>query len=133
MAGTCGRCHGIDGVLDLKTFDLENPAPGAINHLVGGAPCAVKLVVEVLNRTPNKDAFCFERIDNGLRRAGAYRLEYVMLPDLPGKGPLTLTTEITVAPGPLAQLHVQVLLDCHAHAMDSMRHTGQYILSLLCR
>ena len=72
---------------------------------------AVKLVVEVLNRTPNKDAFCFERIDNGLRRAGAYRLEYVMLPDLPGRGPLTLTTEITVVPGPLAQIHVQVCLN----------------------
>ena len=87
-------------------------------NLECGGRCAVKLVVEVLNRTPNKDAFCFERIDNGLRRAGAYRLEYVMLPDLPGRGPLTLTTEITVAPGPLAQLHVQVFLICHAHAVN---------------
>ena len=69
----------------------------------------MKLVVEVLNRTPNRDAFCFERIDNGLRRAGAYRLEYVMLPDLPGSGPLTITTEINVVPGPLAQIHLQVL------------------------
>lgn len=65
-------------------------------------------MLEVPNHTPNKDSFRFERIENGLKVAGSYRLEYELRPVLPGKGPLTISTHLIVSPGPLARFDVRV-------------------------
>ena len=64
--------------------------------------------MEFTNQTPHTNGFRFERIENGLKKAGRYRLEFTMLPKLPGKGPLTISTELLVTPGPLARLDIQV-------------------------
>lgn len=74
-----------------------------------GTSRAGTLIIEVPNHTPNKDSFRFERIENGLKLAGSYRLEYELQPQLPGKGLLTITTELIVSPGPLSSFDVQVI------------------------
>ncbi len=68
------------------------------------------LIIEVHNHTPNKDCFRFERIENGLKKAGSYRLDYELQPCLPGKGPLTISTQLIVSSGPLACFDLQVTL-----------------------
>lgn len=70
-----------------------------------------ELVLEVVNRTPLGDAFAFARVENGLARAGAYRLEYEMAPAVPGCAPLSLAVQLAVAPGPAAGFEIQARLE----------------------
>ena len=63
-----------------------------------------------MNRTPLGDAFAFARVENGLARAGAYRLEYEMAPAVPGCAPLSLAVQLAVAPGPAAGFEIQARL-----------------------
>ncbi len=70
-------------------------------------PLAAELVLEVENKTPLRDSFKFARLMDGICIAGSYVLQYEMQPCLPG-GPLTLEVQLTVAPGPAAQVLIQV-------------------------
>ena len=63
-----------------------------------------------MNRTPLGDAFAFARVENGLARVGAYRLEYEMAPAVPGAAPLALAVQLAVAPGPAAGFEIQARL-----------------------
>lgn len=74
-----------------------------------GAPAAAELVLSVDNKTPNKDAFQFARLCDGLRAAGHYALEYVASPPIPGQPPLRLVVPIVVGAGPPASLDVSGL------------------------
>ena len=73
-------------------------------HLVPGAE---KLLNEVHNAQPSKDGFWFRKLENMLRAAGQYRLEFELQPVMPGRGPLTISTSIHVSPGPAAALEVK--------------------------
>ncbi len=75
-------------------------------------------MLEVVNRTPLRDAFSFARVENGLRAAGAYRLEYEMAPAVPGCAPLSLAVELHVAPGAAASFEIQ------ARACSRLAHSA---------
>ena len=67
-----------------------------------------KLILEVENATPNREAFAFAPITDGLNTAGEYRLEYTLTPALPQHAPLTTAVHFTVKPGPAAAMSIQV-------------------------
>jgi hypothetical protein len=75
--------------------------------LITACHVAAELVLEVENKTPLRDSFKFARLMDGMCIAGGYVLQYEMQPCLPG-GPLTLEVQLTVAPGPTAQVLIQV-------------------------
>lgn len=79
----------------------------AVFEVPKDGPWAGELVLEVVNRTPLRDAFSFACVENGLRAAGAYRLEYEMAPAVPGCAPLALAVELLVAPGAAVGFEIQ--------------------------
>lgn len=65
-----------------------------------------ELVVNIENKTPNKEAFTFARISEGLKRSGHYVLEYVLTPAVAGQAPLRCVVPLAVGPGPATSLKV---------------------------
>jgi hypothetical protein len=72
------------------------------------ACCAGEKLVEVENRTPMQDTFCFNPMRNGLRHPGRYVLEYRLQPDVPGRAPVQIAVRILVEPGRPAAFQVEV-------------------------
>ncbi|KAK9800826.1 hypothetical protein WJX73_002958 [Symbiochloris irregularis] len=85
--------------------DKSAPAPAAAPQ--NEAPTPGKLVAEVENSTPEKDAFVFAALADMLTVAGQYRLEYTLTPALPEHSPLTTSVAITVTSGPAASMSIQ--------------------------
>lgn len=69
-----------------------------------------RLLLEITNKTPNKDAFQFAKITDGLRRTGQYKLLFLLLPALPQQPPQTVHLGFTVIPGPAASMCLQVCM-----------------------
>lgn len=67
-----------------------------------------ELMLEVENTTPVRDCFKFMRIADGLTEAGQYVLEFSLsLTPSTNEGPLSTKAQLTVLPGPAAQISVQ--------------------------
>lgn len=67
-----------------------------------------EVLLEVENMTPVRDSFKFMRIADGLTAAGHYVLEFSLssAPSI-NEGPLSTKAQLTVLPGPAAQISVQ--------------------------
>lgn len=76
-------------------------------QLLPPLPAEAEVVLTAENKTPISDAFQFQRVADGLVRAGAYRLEYAVLPQLPGGAQLRAAVGIIVVPGPAASCELQ--------------------------
>ena len=106
---------------------------------------AGRLLLEVVNKTPNKDAFHFAKIADGLHKAGQYMLQFLLLPALPLQPPQTAQLSLTVVPGPAATicLSVGALSRLRAHSGKreglefagsccSHQHMGSPVMAMLC-
>ena len=79
-------------------------------------------VTEVHNTEPTRNGFWFKPLEDVLVEAGQYRLEFQLLPALPGELPMAISTPIHVTAGPAASLEIEVHCcavteDCSAKSM----------------
>lgn len=78
------------------------------------------VVNEVTNAQPITEGFWFKKLENVLGKVGQYRLEYKLLPALPGKEPLTINTHIHVSAGPAKSFVIKVTSLCKAWPSSHM-------------
>ena len=67
-------------------------------------------MVEVVNKTPVKDAFHFTPITGGLFAAGSYALRFLLSPALPTHPQQSVEMTLSVTAGPASQIVLAVRL-----------------------